>query len=130
LPRRVAGSPAIFPNPAKIPDLMAELGAWLQGQPPTPEVAIEAHYRVTAIHPFADGNGRTARLLMNLVLIRGGYPPVAVRPEDRARYLAALEEGSTTGDLGPFRALMNERLASTLESYVALVTESAGKAGA
>jgi Fic family protein len=130
LPRRVAGSPAIFPNPAKIPDLMAALGAWLQDQPPTPEVAIEAHYRVTAIHPFADGNGRTARLVMNLVLIRGGYPPVAVRPEDRARYLAALEDGSTTGDLGPFRALMNERLAATLESYVALVKESTGKAGA
>ncbi len=73
----------IFPNPLKIPQLMEEFGSWLSVAPATPEGAFEAHFRLTAIHPFSDGNGRTARLLMNLMLIRGGYPPVAVRPEDR-----------------------------------------------
>ena len=58
----------------------------------TPETAFAAHRRLVEIHPFNDGNGRTARLLMNLVLIRGGYPPVPVRPEDRPRYIAALNE--------------------------------------
>jgi Fic family protein len=48
---------------------------------------------------FADGNGRTARLLMNLMLLRGGYPPIAIRPEDRKTYLDALEEVSVWEDL-------------------------------
>jgi Fic family protein len=45
------------------------------------------HFRLVVIHPFADGNGRAARPVMNLLLLRGGYPPVAVRPEDRKTYL-------------------------------------------
>ncbi|HEY1752164.1 MAG TPA: Fic family protein [Caulobacteraceae bacterium] len=126
LPRRVAGSPAVFPNPAKIPDLMAALGRWLEAAEASPEVAFEAHFRLTAIHPFADGNGRTARLLMNLVLLRAGYPPLAIRPEDRAAYLAALETGSTTDDLRPYHALMSRRLAETLAAYVTVLEESAG----
>jgi Fic family protein len=125
LPRRVAGSPAVFPNPAKIPDLMTEMGGWLEAVGASPEAAVEAHWRLTAIHPFGDGNGRTARLLMNLLLVRAGYPPVAVRPEDRAAYLAALETGSTTGDLAPFRTLMMTRLADTLEVYVKLLKTGA-----
>src|SRR3984957_18317462 len=102
LPRRIAGSPVTFPNPAKIPDLMEELGAWLSTAPPDPASAFDAHFRLTAIHPFGDGNGRTARLLMNLMLIRSGYPPISVRPEDRKIYLDGLERGSLTGDLSPF----------------------------
>jgi len=124
LPRRVAGSPAIFPNPVKIPDLMAAFGAWLAGAPPSAESAFDAHYRLTAVHPFGDGNGRTARVLMNLLLLRGGYPPIAVRPEDRAEYLRALETGSVTDDREPFRRLMNTRLADTLADYVGVLKES------
>ncbi len=116
-PRRIAGSPVIFPNPLKIPDLMADLGRDLETAPATPKTAFDLHFRLTAIHPFSDGNGRTARLLMNLILIRGGYPPVAVRPEDRAGYLAALEVGSLTGDLEPFQVLLNGRLSETLGEY-------------
>jgi Fic family protein len=124
LPRRIAGSRAVFPNPAKIPDLMAEFGAWLAVAAPSCANAFDAHWRLTAIHPFADGNGRAARLLMNLLLLRGGYPPIAVRPEDRLAYLAALETGSTTGELGPFGDLMATRLADTLAAYVEVVKES------
>ena len=117
-PRRVAGSPVIFPNPLKVPGLMEEFGAWLSHAPSTPEDAFEAHFRLTAIHPFSDGNGRTARLLMNLVLLRGGYPPVAVRPEDRKLYLEALEQGSLSDDLQPFLNFMYERLDATLGEYM------------
>lgn len=124
LPRRIAGSAVVFPNPAKVPDLMRAFGAWLAEAPPTPEAAFEAHYRLTAIHPFADGNGRTARLLMNLVLLRGGYVPVAVRPEDRARYLDALERASLRDDLTPFQALLHERLDATLADYLAVLREA------
>jgi len=119
--RRIAGSPVVFPNPLKIPELMREYGASLAGLDGEPAAVFEAHFKLTAIHPFSDGNGRTARLLMNLLLLRGRYVPVAVRPEDRARYLDALEVGSLQGDLAPFQVLMHERLDATLAEYLAAV---------
>ncbi len=124
LPRRIAGSAAIVPNPLKIPELMAGLGAWLETAPAEPATAFDGHYRLTTIHPFSDGNGRTARLLMNLILIRGGYPPVAVRPEDRKTYLDALERASVAEDLAPFRRFMHERLDATLSDYLAALTQA------
>ena len=86
LPRRIAGSPVVFSNAAKVPALMEEFGGQLAIANPEPAAAFDAHFRLAAIHPFADGNGCTARLLMNLLLLRGGYPPIAVRLEDRKRY--------------------------------------------
>ena len=124
LPRRIAGSRVIFPNPRKIPQLMQEFGGWLTTATLDPEAAFAAHFRLTAIHPFGDGNGRTARLLMNLMLIRGGYPPIAVRPEDRKAYLDALERGSLAEDLEPFQLLMHERLEATLADYLSAVREA------
>jgi Fic family protein len=124
LPRRIAGSPVIFPNPARIPRLMEEFDAWLQVTTPSPASAFDAHFRLTAIHPFGDGNGRTARLLMNLLLIREGYPPIAVRPEDRKTYLDALEHGSLADDLRPFQRLMHERLDATLGEYLSALQEA------
>jgi Fic family protein len=123
LPRRIAGSPVVFPNPAKIPQLMGELDTWLKAAPSDPPAAFEGHFRLTAIHPFSDGNGRTARLLMNLMLIRAGYPPVAVRPEDRKTYLDALERGSLAADLDPFQTFMHERLDATLAEYLSALRE-------
>ena len=112
----------VFPPPAAVPALMGEFAAWLAAAPGdaagAPGTAFEAHRRLVAIHPFDDGNGRTARLLMNLVLIRAGYPPVAVRPEHRPAYLAALERDQATGDAEPFHALMHERLDAALELYL------------
>ncbi len=61
-----------FPSPAEIPALMGDFAKWLNAAPDTPETAFTAHRCLVDIHPFNDGNGRTARLLMNLVLIRGG----------------------------------------------------------
>ena len=124
LPRRIAGSPVVLPNPAKIPQLMGELDAWLKAAPSDPPAAFEGHFRLTAIHPFADGNGRTARLLMNVMLIRGGFPPIAVRPQDRKTYLDALERGSLAEDLGPFQNFMHERLDATLEEYLSALREA------
>lgn len=124
LSRRSAGSPVVFPNPAKVPDLMTSFGRWLAAAPAEPVSAFEAHFRLTAVHPFGDGNGRTARLLMNGMLIRGGYPPVSVRPEDRNAYLDALERGSPADDLRPFQTLMHERLDATLGEYLSALNEA------
>ena len=60
---------------------MGDFDAWLATAPDTPDTAFTSHRPLVDIHPFNDGNGRTARLLMNLVVIRAGDPPVAVRPE-------------------------------------------------
>lgn len=56
--------------------------------------AAELHYNLVAVHPFADGNGRIARLLMNAHMLRHGYPLVVIEVERRAEYLAALEEAN------------------------------------
>jgi len=122
--RRIAGSPVVFPNPIKIPELMEAFGRSLEQAPPTPEAAFDAHFRLTAIHPFSDGNGRTARLLMNLLLLRGGYVPIAVRPEDRKTYLDTLERASLTEDLGPFQTFMHERLDATLGEYLGALRDA------
>ena len=124
LPRRIAGSAVVFPNPAKLPALMQEFGAWLADAAPTPTTAIDAHLRLTSIHPFSDGNGRTARLLMNMLLIRSGYPPIAVRPEDRKRYLDSLEHVSLTNDAEPYRRFLLERLDATLDDYLSACQEA------
>lgn len=108
----------VFPSPAEIPALMGDFTAWLRPAPNTPETAFEAHLRLVAIHPFNDGNGRTARLLMNLVLIRGGYPPVVVRPEDRLAYIQALQHAQAGQGTEPFETLLYERLNATLQEYL------------
>ncbi len=124
LPRRIAGSPVVFPNAVKIPGLMQEYGEWLANAPPEPATSFDAHFRLVAIHPFADGNGRTARLLMNLLLLREGYPPVAVRPEDRKTYLDTLEQASMREDLKPFQTFMHQRLDATLGEYLSALQEA------
>jgi Fic family protein len=111
----------MFPSPAEVPPLMGDFAKWLGAATDTPETAFAAHRRLVEIHPFNDGNGRTARLLMNLVLIRGGYPPVAVRPEDRPAYISALQQAETGRGTTPFERLLYERLDATLgESLSAL----------
>ena len=124
LPRRIVGSSVVFPNPAKIPQLMKEFGARLAQAEPLPAQSFDAHFRLVAIHPFSDGNGRTARLLMNLILLRGGYPPIAVRPEDRKTYLDTLEHASLHDDINPFQTLMHQKLDTTLDEYLRVLQEA------
>lgn len=124
LPRRIAGSPVVFPNALKIPELMRGYGEWIAQAVSEPATSFDAHYRLVAIHPFADGNGRTARLVMNVLLLRGGYPPVAVRPEDRKAYLDILEHASMREDLAPFQMFMHERLDATLAEYLKVLQEA------
>jgi Fic family protein len=98
-PRRIMGSTVVLPSPQKIPGLMQRFGRHLERANGW-ESAFEAHYALVTIHPFADGNGRTARLLMNLMLLRDGFPPVPIRPEMRAQYLKVLEDRQLAEPLG------------------------------
>jgi len=65
------------------------------------ERAIQIHHRMTVIHPFSDGNGRTSRAFLNLLLIRNKIPPVYVKIENRKEYLSALSVADRTGDFAP-----------------------------
>jgi len=96
---------AYMPPPAfEVPGLMRELLDWLEKNPqelrPIEKAAV-FHYRLVAIHPFDDGNGRAARLMMNLVLIRHGYPMTVIKNVDRRKYYDTLRKADG-GDLKPF----------------------------
>jgi Fic family protein len=120
VPVRIAGSTAVMPNYVKVPRLMAEFAEWLRSDsaehPAT--IAAEAHYRLVSIHPFVDGNGRTARLLMNLLLMHAGYPAAIVRPEDRSAYLTALETAQTGGPAAPCYACIYDAVDRSLDIYL------------
>ncbi len=77
------------------------------------QYAAEAHSAFTSIHPFADGNGRTARLIMNAILMEDGLPAVIIAHSDKARYLDALAS-SNKGDISDFCVLIAESLESSL----------------
>lgn len=82
------------------------------------ELATEFHFRYVYIHPFIDGNGRTARLLMNLILMRNGYPITVIRNEDRYEYMKALELASVEGNLDAFIKIIAEAVDRSLDMYL------------
>lgn len=84
------------------------------------ELAAGFHHRLVAIHPFTDGNGRVARLMMNLILMQAGYPPAIVRNEERREYYAALR-AADGGNLSPFITLVGEAVARTLRLMLDVV---------
>lgn len=84
--------------------------------------AAVAHAWFVYIHPFVDGNGRTARILMNIVLIRYGYPIAVITKNDRQRYYEALEK-SQASDLTPFISLLCDTVSESLDEYEKAVVE-------
>lgn len=94
IPVRITGSEIILPSASNIPAEMNRLETWMRENEYTlhPVIyAAELHRRFVEIHPFKDGNGRTARLLMNVVFIQNGYLPCVISPQLRLEYLQALE---------------------------------------
>lgn len=118
-PVRISGSTTVLPNPLKVPELMDEFIYWLQSTNDRPvQVAAEAHYKLVTIHPFVDGNGRTARLLMNFILIQAGFPPAIIKKEERNRYLNALETGQTKGNRDAYYELIYDAVDRSLDIYL------------
>lgn len=92
-PVRIAGAQHIPPESWEIPRLMLEWENWLQqaaSELHPVVLAALAHHKLVSIHPFVDDNGRTARLMMNLVLFRYGYPPTVILRVNRRQYYQAL----------------------------------------
>lgn len=84
--------------------------------------AAAAHVRLAQIHPFTDGNGRTARALMNIILMRRGYPPCIITEEDRPFYIDALESSWESGNLTTFVELVHENINEQRENRDWLVS--------
>ncbi|MBR1549647.1 MAG: Fic family protein [Bacteroidales bacterium] len=85
------------------------------------------HLRFESIHPFIDGNGRTGRLLMNLQLIKAGYPPVNVKFADRRRYYEAFDSYATTGSPEAMVTLIADYLTERLQSMLEIIDTAVGK---
>jgi len=120
VPVRISGSGVVLPNPRKVPDLMDAFCTWLgseTGLHPV-EFAGEAHYRLVTIHPFVDGNGRTARLLMNLLLMQQGYPPAIIRKTDRLAYISSLEQAQTGGSKRDYQSIIGKAVSRSLDIYL------------
>ena len=104
--RTSTGETYYFTPPEQVKPAMGDLIDWCRAQEAAGEhpviIAATVHYRFVRIHPFDDGNGRMARLLMNLILIRHGYTVAIVQSGERERYLQELERADRTEDLAQF----------------------------
>jgi len=127
VPVKIAGSSVELSDPIKVPEHMEEFEQWLIKHKEHPiKKAADAHLKLVTIHPFVDGNGRTARLLMNLILLQHGYPLTVIKNEDRKSYIDALETAQTTGNASEFYqfvcAAVNRSLDVWLEAAAKVIT--------
>ncbi|GIK37895.1 MAG: cell division protein Fic [Chloroflexota bacterium] len=120
LPVKIAGSSHQPPDAWAIPQLIDDWGSWLngpaQGLHPIERAAV-AHHRLVAIHPFLDGNGRTARLVMNLLLLRDGYPPTVILRANRRQYYRVLAQADA-GHEGPLVNFIGRAVERSLTLYL------------
>lgn len=116
----IRGSQLVPPPAREVPGLMAAWVGWLDGEGLAYEPvtrAVIAHHGFLAVHPFLDGNGRTARLLLNLMLLRGGFPPALLLQEWRLGYLEALSQADR-GRYNPLLNLLGRAVESGLDMYL------------
>lgn len=119
VPVRIAGSTVILPNSLKVPELMEKLVKNLRIVKDQPvKIAADAHYELVTIHPFIDGNGRTARLLMNLILLQAGYPAAVIKKEERLKYLNSLESAQLGGSRDNYYDLIYAAVDRSLDMYL------------
>lgn len=122
----VPGANFTPPRSSEIPGLMRELVTWLEGNPDEHnpvELAARFMHRLLVIHPFHDGNGRTARILMNLVLMRHGYPFLTnISYRDRKKYLETLGEADLD-HYEPFLNFIATSVEESLTKYLAAIEE-------
>ena len=118
---RIAGARHVPPNATKVPELMTAIFSQAALPHPVAEAA-RVHHGIASVHPFSDGNGRAARLAMNLTLLRGGFPPVSLSPDLRAAYYAALESVDA-GDDSAFAKFIGEAVLKEIECWLALLME-------
>jgi Fic family protein len=120
---RIAGANFIPPNALKVDDLMDELIAWVNSEDDIISPIIKAcifHHRFVWIHPFFDGNGRTVRLIFNLLLMKEGYPPAIILRNDRKKYYDALNKANQ-GDYSKLLLLVLQAAERSLDIYISSI---------
>lgn len=120
----ISGATHIPPQYDKLPSLMETLvidfnKQWHKYHPLAQAVLL--HGEFVKIHPFVDGNGRTARLLLNLVLMNNGYTPIVIRKENRLNYYEALDKAHTTGDYSDFLDLIKKLVIESSNRLLSLI---------
>lgn len=124
----VTGEIFYFATPEETPAKMFDLLNWYNQKTKEENVnpiltAAEFHYRFIRIHPFDDGNGRTARILMNLVLMQFDFPPVIIKTEDKANYFAALQ----MADAGNIEVFINYIAKNLIHSLKIMIAGAKGE---
>lgn len=115
---RISGANFVPPNALKVPGLITELIEWTADS--DLDIIIKScifHHRFVWIHPFFDGNGRTVRLLFNLLLMKEGYPPAIILKNDRKKYYDALNT-SNNGDYSKLLLLILQALERSVDIYL------------
>lgn len=122
----ITGSEHTPPEPFEVPFKMQELIDWLSEnfdrENPIVLAAV-AHHEMAKIHPFADGNGRTARLLLNLILLKKGYPICSIKRTERPRYYEAMSEADN-GNYHQIIEMVAEGSAELFGVYVRIREET------
>ena len=130
----IRGSLHVPPNYTKVAKLVDEMLVRLAESANKHPVAAasQLHFDLLTIHPFVDGNGRTARLLQNLHMIREGFVPVLIGPADKSKYFDVLQRSQIAvpgiGDSSEFIAYMVELERRELERYVEALRTAHGPA--
>ncbi len=117
---RINGANFTPPNALKVPELLDELIDYILHNPDHLDImslAAVFHHRFVWIHPFFDGNGRTARLSMNLLLMKSGFPPAIILKNDRKKYYAALNKANK-GDYSKIALMMYQAVERSLNIYL------------
>lgn len=119
----VTGEIFYFATPEETPAKMHDLLVWYDEKINEVDknpilIAAEFHYKFIRIHPFDDGNGRTARILMNFVLMKFNYPPVIIKTEDKTNYFAVLQMADA-GNIEAFLEYIAQNLVRSLEIMIA-----------
>ena len=120
LPGRIMGAYHTPPDPILVPEQMENLVTEFTGNKKMHPIEYAAlfHLKFEGIHPFVDGNGRTGRLLLNLMLMQAGYPPINVKYSDRRRYYEAFDSYYRDNDKSIFIYLIGELLKEQLSIYL------------
>lgn len=125
----ISGTTYEPPLPDKIPDMMKDFISELNkknNEIHPVELAAWAHFQLVNIHPFIDGNGRTARLLTNLILLKAGYAVIIIPPIVRADYIEALKQAQTRHNTKAFINFISEMEFESMKDYLRIVKHLAG----
>jgi len=122
----IGGADHTPPEAVEVPQRMQDLTDWVRQKRKTlhpVELAAVLHHRLVNIHPFFDGNGRTSRLVMNILLMQAGYPLVVILKNDRKKYYRTLGEADK-GNYLPFVRFIAQAVQRSLDIYLKVLTPS------